>query len=66
MTVLSTVFKDFFSNLAECLLTKLAHPPDKYDLQSVINCYFGFTITNDFYLNKTSENKVLEIILKNL
>ena len=63
---ISTVFKDFFSNLVESLLTKLPHPPDKYKLQSVINCYFSFTITNDLYLNKTSENKVLEITLKNL
>ena len=33
---ISKVFKNLFSNLAESLLTKLAKPPDKYNLKSVI------------------------------
>ena len=61
---ISTVFKNFFSSLAESLLIKLPNPPDKYNLESVINYYSSFTITADFCLNKTSENKVLKIILK--
>ena len=61
---ISTVFKNFFSNLAESLLTKLPNPPDKYNLESVINYYSSFTITNDFCLKKTSENKVSKIISK--
>ena len=61
---ISTVFKNFFSNLAESLLTKLPNPPDKYNLESVINYYSSFTIANDFCLKKTSENKVLKIISK--
>ena len=58
----SLQFQNFFSSLA--LLSKLPNPPAKYNLKSVINCYFSFTIANDFCLNKTSENKVLKIILK--
>ena len=59
---ISTVFKNFFSSLAESLLIKLPNPPDKYNLESVINYYSSSTIIDDFYLNKTSENKVLKII----
>ena len=33
---ISKFFKNFFSNLAESLLVKLAKPPDKYNLKSVI------------------------------
>ena len=55
-------FKNLFSNLAESLLIKLPNPPDKYNLEFVINYYFSFTIADDFSLNKTSENKVLKII----
>ena len=61
---ISTVFKNFFSSLAESLLFKLPNHPDKYGLESVINYYSSFTITADFCLNKTSKNKVLKIILK--
>ena len=61
---ISTVFKKFFLNLAESLLTKLPNPPDKYNLESVINHYSTFTITDVFCLNKTSEDNVLKIILK--
>ena len=60
---ISKVFKNF-SSLAESLLIKLLNPPDKYNLESVINYYSIFTITDDFSLKKTSENKVLKIILK--
>ena len=47
------------SSLAESLLIKLPNPPDKYNLESVVNYYSIFTIGDDFCLNKTSENKVL-------
>ena len=52
---ISAVFKNFFSSLAESLLTKLPNPPDKYKLESVINNYSSLTITDDFCFNKTSE-----------
>ena len=58
---ISTVFKNFFSSLAESLLIKLPYPPDNCNLEYVINCYSSLTIIDDFYLNKTSENKVLKI-----
>ena len=61
---ISTVFKNFVSSLAGSLLIKLPNTPDKYNLESVINYYSSFTIADDFCLNKTSENKVLKIILK--
>ena len=61
---ISKVFKNLFSSSAKSLLVKLPNPPDKYNLESVINYYSSFTIANDFSLNKTSENKVLKIILK--
>ena len=61
---ISKVFKNLFSSSAKSLLVKLPNPPDKYNLESVINYYSSFTIADDFSLNKTSENKVLKIILK--
>ena len=58
---ISKVFKNF-SSLPESLLIKLSNPLDKYNLESVINYNSSFTITDDFSLKKTSENKVLKII----
>ena len=48
---ISTVFKNFFSSLAECVLIKLPNPPDKYKLKSLINYHSSFTTTDDFCLN---------------
>ena len=62
--LISTVFKNVFSNLTESLPTKLPNPLDKYNLESVTSYYSSFTITYDFCLNKTSEDKALKIILK--
>ena len=45
----------------ESLLIKLLNPPDKYNVESVINYYSSFTIADDFCLNKTSKNKILKI-----
>ena len=56
---ISTVFKNF---LAESPLTKLANPLNKYDLESVVNYYSSFTITDYFFWNNTSEDKVLKVI----
>ena len=61
---ISTVFKDFLSKLEESHLNKLPNPPDKYNLESFINHYSSFTITDDFCLNNTSENKFLKMIKK--
>ena len=48
-----TVFKNFFSNLAESPI-RIPYPPDKYTLESAINYYPSFTITDYFCLNKAS------------
>ena len=58
--LLSTVLKKFFSDLAESFLTKLQN--HKYHLESVINYYSNFEIIENFCLNYTSEDKVLQII----
>ena len=59
---ISKIFKNFFSNLAKSLLIKLPNPPDKYNLQSVIRYYSSFTISDDFCLSNTSEEKVVKIM----
>ena len=59
---ISKIFKNFFSNLVKSLLITLPNPPDKYNLQSVIRYYSSFTISNDFCLSNTSEEKVLKIM----
>ena len=61
---ISTVFKNFFENLAKTLLTKLPSSTEKYNLESFITCYSIFTIADDFCLNNTSEDKILKIIKK--
>ena len=53
---ISTVFKNFFSSLAESFLIKLPNPLDEYNLESVINYYSSFAIADNFCLKKTSEN----------
>ena len=62
---ISKIFKNLFSNLAKSLLIKLLNSPDKYNLQSVIRYYSSFTISDDFCLSNTSEEKVLKI-MKNI
>ena len=59
---ISKSLKNFFSKLVKFLLIKLPNPPDKYNLQSVIRYYSSFTISDDFCLSNTSEEKVLKII----
>ena len=53
---ISKTFKAF-SNLAKSLLIKLSNHPDKYKLQSIFRYYSTFTISDDFYLRNTSEEK---------
>ena len=60
---ISKILKKLFSNLAECLLIKLPNSPGKYNLQSVIRYYLSFTISNDFWLSNTSEEKVLKLMI---
>ena len=59
---ISKIFKNFFPNLAKSLLIKLPDPPDKCNLQSVIRYYSRFTISDNFCLSNTSEEKVLKIM----
>ena len=56
------IFQNLFSNLAKSLLIKLPNPPDKYNLQPVFRYYSSFTISDDFYLSNTSQEKVLKIM----
>ena len=46
------IFKDFFLNLAESLLSKLLNAPKKYNLKSVFQCYSKLIIkkNNPLYL----------------
>ena len=59
---ISKIFKNFFSNLAKSLLIKHSNPPYKYNLQTVIRYYSSFTISDDFCLSNTFEDKVLKIM----
>ena len=59
---ISKNFINFFSNLVKSLLIKLPYPPEKYNLQSVIRYYSIFTMSDDFCLSNTSEEKVLKIM----
>ena len=58
---ISTVFKNFFSSLAECLFIKLPNPADKYNLKSQIIIPV-LQLQMIFVWIKTSENKVVKII----
>ena len=59
---ISKMFKNFFSNLAESLLSKLPKPTDKYNPELVILYYSSFAITADFCLVGTAEKQVLKIM----
>ena len=59
---ISKMFKNFFSNLAESLLSKLPKPTDKYNPELVIQYYSSFEITADFCLVGTAEKQVLKIM----
>ena len=59
---ISKMFKNFFSNLAESLLSKLPKPTDKYNPELVIQYYSSFAITADFCLVGIAEKQVLKIM----
>ena len=59
---ISKMFKNFFSNLAESLLSKLPKPTDKYNPELVIQYCSSFAITADFCLVGTAEKQVLKIM----
>ena len=56
------MLKNLFSNLAESLVIKLPKPPDKCNLNSVIQYYSSFAITANFCLVGTTEKQVLKIM----
>ena len=60
--IMSKVFKDFFSNLAESFLAKLPDPSNKYNLESTFLCYSNFAIPEMFHIKKTAEEKVFKIM----
>ena len=55
---LTKIFKNLFSKF----FFNLPNPPGKYNLQSIIGYYYSFTISDDFCLNNTSEEKILKIM----
>ena len=59
---ISKMFENFFSNLEKSLLINLK-PPDKYNVKLVIRYYSSFTISDDFCLSNTSEEKALKIMI---
>ena len=59
---IAKIFKDFFSNLAESLLIKLPNGPNKYDIESVFQCYSKFISEKHFHQSITSQEEVLKII----
>ena len=59
---IAKMFKDFFSNLAESLLIKLPNAPNKYEIESVFQCYSKFMIEKPFHVSITSEEKVFKTI----
>ena len=56
------MLKNLFSNLAESLVIKLPKPPDKCNLNSVIQYYSSFAVTANFCLVGTTEKQVLKIM----
>ena len=65
---IAKIFKDFFSNLAESLLIKLliklnqTNAPNNYNMESVFQYYWKFTIEKPFHLSITSQEEVFKII----
>ena len=57
---IAKAFKDFFSNLAESLLTKLFNAPNKHNLKSSLQYYSKFVIEEPSHLSDTSREEVFE------
>ena len=62
----STIFKEFFSNLAENLVSKLPRPSNKFDLSSVISYYTKTLdpINTKFKFSTVSKDDILKILLE--
>ena len=54
------VFEDFFSNLAESLLSKLTDPSSYYNLESTFLYYLNFALLELFHIKNTSEENVFK------
>ena len=59
---MSKVFEDFFSNLAESLLSKLTDPSSYYNLESTFLYYSSFALLELFHIKNTSEENVFKIM----
>ena len=59
---IAKVFKDFFSNSAKSLITKLPNAHNRYKIESFFQYYSKFIIEKPFHLNDTSEEEVLKIM----
>ena len=59
------IFKDFFSNLAENLVSKLPKPPNKFRKTFLSNFYNNLNIKSDLNFKSVTEETVLNI-LRNL
>ena len=58
----ANIFKDFFSNLANKLVSKLPAPPNKYGKTYFASYYENLNIESDFDLQKIDERTVLNIL----
>ena len=55
-------FKDYYSNFAGNLLKKLPKPPNKLNLNTVVQHYKGITESDSFNFATVSENTILTIL----
>ena len=58
---IAKMFKHFFSNLAESLLTKLPNAPNKCTREAVFQYYSKFIIEKPLHLSITSEEDAFKI-----
>ena len=60
----STIFKDFYENLAQSLVDELPPPPDKYNINTTKEYYENMEIKNELNFTEVDSNLIYDILKK--
>ena len=58
----ANIFKDFYSNLASNLVSKLPTPPNRFGLTYLSSCYKNLNISENLVFKEVSAEYILKIL----
>ena len=58
----ANIFKDFYSNLASNLVSKLPTPPNRFGLTYLSSCYKNLNISENLVFKEVSAENILKIL----